>query len=177
MEGALRLFFALPLPPDLRETLGRWQQAQPWTGGWSRPEGLHLTLAFLGERTPEALAGLEAVGAAVAAGHRAFDLRTTAPGGFPERKRARVLWLGVAPCLGLEGLAADLRERLAAAGETCDPKPFRPHLTLARFRRPWPVDAFVPPPSTGFAAGALTLVESRPQGSYRPVRAWDLDPA
>lgn len=174
MEGALRLFFALPLPPDLREALGRWQRVQPGSGGWSRPEGLHLTLAFLGARAPEGRARLEAIGGAVAAGHRVFDLRTAALGGFPERKRAQVLWLGLEPCPELAGLAADLRERLAAAGEAFDPKPFRPHLTLARFRRACPVDAFLPPPPAGFTSGALALFESQPQGCYRPVRVWDL---
>ena len=175
MGGTLRLFFALPLPPELRDILGRWQRAQPGAGGWSRPDGLHLTLAFLGARPPEGLARLEAIGEAVAAGHRAFELRTAALGAFPGPRRARVLWLGLEPCLDLERLAADLREALATAGEAFDSKPFRPHLTLARFRRAGPVDTFLPPPPAGFEAGALVLFESQPQGCYMPVRTWDLD--
>ena len=83
MEGALRLFFALPLPPDLGEALGRWRGTQAGFEGGSRPEGLHLTLAFLGERTPEGLPALEAAVADVAPRHRAFTLRTAGLGGFP----------------------------------------------------------------------------------------------
>ena len=177
MGGALRLFFALPLPADLCGALGRWQRAQPVIGGWSRPEGLHLTLAFLGARAPEGLAQLEAIGEAVAAGHRAFELRTAALGAFPDPGRARVLWLGLAPSPDLERLSADLREALATAGKAFDPKPFRPHLTLARFRRTSPVDMLLPPAPAGFTAAALVLFESQPQGCYRPVRTWNLDRA
>ncbi|HEX9011709.1 MAG TPA: RNA 2',3'-cyclic phosphodiesterase [Holophagaceae bacterium] len=170
----LRLFLALPLPPDLRGALGTWQGRHPGIEGWSRPEGLHLTLAFLGDRAPEGVAPLDAAGAAVASRHRPFPLRTAGLGGFPDGNRARVLWLGVAPCPALEALAADLRKALASAGEAFDPKPFRAHITLARFRRARPVAAFADPLSTAFAADRLVLFESRPHGSYATVRTWPL---
>ena len=168
----MRLFFALPLPPDVGEALGHWQREQAGIEGWSRPEGLHLTLAFLGVRAPEGLAVPEAAGAAVAARHRAFALRTTGLGGFPDGDRARVLWLGLAPCPALEALATDLRDTLSAAGEAFDAKPFRAHLTLARFRRARSVAAFTDPPPAAFAADRLVLFESAPRGCYTPLRAW-----
>ncbi len=174
MEGALRLFFALPLPEALRSELGRWQQGQAGPGGWSRPEGLHLTLAFLGLRPPEGLGRLAGAGAAVAARHRALRLRTAGLGGFPGEDRARVLWLGVAPEPALEALAEDLRAVLAEAGEPFDAKAFRPHITLARFRRPRPVAAAPAPPPAAFEVPELVLFESRPQGWYVPFRSWCL---
>lgn len=168
----MRLFFALPLPPGLGEALGPWQREQAGIEGWCRPEGLHLTLAFLGARAPEDLAALARTGAGVAARHRPFDLATTRLGGFPEGDRARVLWLGLAPSPALEALAADLRGTLSAAGEAFDAKPFRAHLTLARFRRARPVAAFADPPPAAFAADRLVLFESAPRGCYTPLRAW-----
>lgn len=168
----MRLFFALPLPPGPGEILGRWQRSHGGIEGWSRSEGLHLTLAFLGTRAPGELATLEATGATVAARHRPFPLRTASLGGFPEGDRARVLWLGVAPDAALEALAADLRDALAAAGEAFDAKPFRAHLTLARFRRARPVAAFTDPPPTAFVADRLVLFESAPQGCYTALRTW-----
>jgi len=168
----VRLFFALPLPSDLGAALGRWQRSHAGIEGWSRSEGLHLTLAFLGDRAPAELAPLEAAGASVAMRHRPFPLRTAGLGGFPEGNRARVLWLGVAPDAALEALAADLRGTLAAAGEAFDAKPFRAHLTLARFRRARPVAAFADPPPAAFAADRLVLFESAPQGCYTPLRTW-----
>ena len=168
----MRPFFALPLPSDLGAALGRWQRGHGGMEGWSRPEGLHLTLAFLGTRAPGELATLEATGATVAARHRPLTLRTAGLGGFPEGDRARVLWLGVAPDAALEALAADLRGALAAAGEAFDAKPFRAHLTLARFRGARPLAAFEDPPPAAFAADRLVLFESAPQGCYTALRAW-----
>ena len=173
-EPPLRLFFALPLPPALQASLGRWQAGHPGIDRWSRPEGLHLTLAFLGERPAEGLPGLEALGAEIAGRHRAFPLATAGLGTFPTGPRARVLWLALAPSPALEALAADLRGALAAAGEAFDAKPFRAHLTLARLRRPRPLGVFDAPPPASFTADRLVLFQSGPQGSYTPLRAWNL---
>jgi 2'-5' RNA ligase len=174
-ERALRLFFALPLPPGLGEALERWRPALPHAP-WARPEGLHVTLAFLGERPVEALAALERIASSVAAGHRAFGLRTAGLGGFPTCERARVLWLGLEPSPALDGLAGDLRRALAAGGEAFDAKPFRAHITLARFRQPLPLAAFGDPAPAAFAADRLVLFESGPQGSYTPLGTWHLRP-
>lgn len=170
----LRLFLGLPLPPEPGEALGRWQRGHPGSEGWSLPEGLHLTLAFLGERAAEALPILEACATEVAGRHKAFGLCTTELGGFPTVRAARVLWLGLEPTPALESLAADLRGALAANGEVFAPKPFRPHLTLARFRRARPVTGFAAPAPMGFTADRLVLFESRPQGRYTPLRTWPL---
>lgn len=168
----MRLFFALPLPPDLGNALGRWQCTQPPFAGWSRADGLHLTLAFLGNRPPGDLATLGDLGASVAARHPSFELETIGLGGFPERDRARVLWLGLAPSRVLEALAVDLRSALTVVGEAFDAKAFRPHITLARFRRPQSVGAFSDPPPMVFTTDRLVLFESAPQGCYTALRTW-----
>jgi len=170
-----RLFFALPLPPELQETLALWRPAQP-PARWSRPEGLHVTLAFLGERPAEALPGLEGIAAAVAGRHGTFPLATTGLGGFPGHERARILWLGLGVSPALEALAADLRRTLKAADEPFDAKPFRAHITLARFRQPRPLTGFEDPVPKAFAANHLVLFESGSQGSYTPLGTWHLRP-
>jgi len=163
------------MPPGFREHLGCWQKAQG-PARWSRPEGLHLTLAFLGERPPEALIRLEGLGATVASRHGAFELRTAELGGFPRAEAARVLWLGLEPSRALEALAADLRGSLEAAGEAFDGKPFRPHLSLARFRQARPLGAFSAPPPLAFPAEHLVLLESRAMGGFLPLKTWRLGP-
>lgn len=170
----LRLFFGLPLPPEAQEVLGRWQRSFPGIEGWSRSEGLHFTLAFLGQRPAEALPDLERLAAAVAARHRAFDLNSTGLGTFSRGDSTRLLWLGLAPCRALEDLAADLRGALEGAGEAMDPKPFRAHLTLARFRQARRLAEFADPPPLRFPADRLVLFESQPQSRYTPLRAWHL---
>ena len=56
--SALRLFVALDLPPEARAALAAFRDAAADPAVW-RPVGddaLHLTLAFLGRRPPEAVA-------------------------------------------------------------------------------------------------------------------------
>ena len=173
-ERALRLFFGLPLPGELQAALDLWQRGHAGIQGWSRPGGLHLTLAFLGERPAAALPSLEATAAAMASRHRPSPLCTAGLGGFPKAAAARVLWLGVEPSQALEALATDLRGGLAAAGEPFDAKPFRAHLTLARLRRPQPASAFAAPAPAAFEVDRLVLFESGPQGCYTPLQAWHL---
>ena len=170
----LRLFFGLPLPPDLRENLGQWRRNYPGIEGWSRIEGLHLTLAFLGQRPAGSLPGLEGIATAIAHRHRAFALTTGALGSFSRSGITRLLWLGLAPSPALAVLTEDLRRHLLAVGEAIDTKPFHPHVTLARFRRAQPMAGFIAPPAQPFAVDGLTLFESSPQGRYTALRSWPL---
>ena len=170
----LRLFFGLPLPPDLRENLGQWRRNYPGIEGWCRTEGLHLTLAFLGQRPPGSLPGLEGIATASAHRHGAFALTTGALGSFSRSGTTRLLWLGLAPSPPLTALAEDLRRDLLAAGEAIDSKPFHPHVTLARFRQARPMAGFTDPSVQGFTADGLTLYESHPSGCYTGLRSWPL---
>jgi len=170
----LRLFFGLPLPPEALDALDRWERATPGVAGWVRLRGLHLTLAFLGAREAGALPALEACASSVALRHGPLELTTAALGAFPGSRAARVFWLGLAPAPALDDLVADLRNTLAAAGEGFDPRPFRPHLTLARFRPARPVPAVAGPEALRFRADRLLLFESLSQGGYATVQGWHL---
>lgn len=170
---SLRLFFGLPLPPGVQETLGRWERSCGDIEGWSRAEGLHMTLAFLGQRG-KGPSTLEPLGAAVAARHAAFDLSSAKLGSFSRGAFTRLLWLGWLPSPPLEAFATDLRRALEKADEAFDPKPFYPHVTLARFKQARRLDAFSDPPQMRFAADRLVLFESHPQGRYLPLRTWPL---
>ena len=103
---------------------------------WVRPEHLHLTLRFLGEVEESAAAAIQTA-LAPPLTSPTFQLAFEGLGIFPPAGRPRVLWLAVT-----EG-AADLRRvhdeierRLETAGILSDARPFRAHLTLARFREP-----------------------------------------
>jgi 2'-5' RNA ligase len=100
---------------------------------------LHLTLAFLGEIDDEAAA--RAGDAVRAASARIEDggwmLGWGAPGVFPSRSRPRVLWLGVdGHDERLSRAHSVLGEELRARELPVEERTFRPHLTLARVRRP-----------------------------------------
>jgi len=91
---------------------------------------LHLTLAFIGE-IPDARARLLAA-AIEDAFEGAVAWTVDRPGTFP---RARVLWVAGAPAPVLGALADGVRSCLTQLGVSFDPKPFVPHLTLARAYR------------------------------------------
>ena len=121
----MRLFVAVEPSPGFRVALTDLQerlQAAGVTGRFSNPDGLHLTLAFIGE-WPENVSGV------LPAVDKPFLLRLSNVGLFPE---AKVIWAGVQKSAALDHLAQQVREKLTAAGIPFDPKPFVPHITLGR---------------------------------------------
>lgn len=168
----MRRFFALALPGAEQADLAARMGGPGWR--WAEPEGLHLTLAFLGEVPEPAVGTLEAAALEVATRHRPFELRGAGLGQFPPVGAPRVLWLGFKPSEPLDALAEDLRGALRRAGVAFDPKPFMPHLTLARRGAgACPGLPLTPPPAVRWPVSALTLMSSD-QGRYRPTRSWAL---
>jgi 2'-5' RNA ligase len=145
---------------------------------WVRPEGVHLTLRFLGDTPPERVEGLRPPLAAAAAACPPLEARVTELGTFPGPGRPpRVLWLGIAlpsPALSLQ---AECERAAVGVGFPPEERPFRAHLTLARFRervlRPAlpPVDLGIIPLDTL----ALVRSELRPGGAvYTPIARFPL---
>ncbi len=140
--GNRRLFVALD-PPDpvrrrlaalgveLRRTAGRHAEEVRWVP----PENVHLTLQFLGAVPEERVAEVEAAIRAAAAASRPLSLELKGAGGFPNARRPRVVWAGVAgEVAALGALVADLARRLAPLGFAPEERPFSAHLTLGRAR-------------------------------------------
>jgi 2'-5' RNA ligase len=135
---ALRLFIAIELSPEVKQGISRLQtdlkqRLPPRVVRWTNPNGIHLTLKFLGD-TPESKVSAVTQGVlAAAAGFEPFELRVTGFGCFPNPRRPRVLWVGVPDvpkALAGAQRAIDLQmARLDYARET---RPFSPHLTLGR---------------------------------------------
>lgn len=136
----MRLFVAVDPDAGVRaaldEALGRLRPLAP-DARWAKTEGMHLTLAFLGEvAEPDALAVGKAVEDVAAA---AAPVRLQARGGgtFGSRTHPRVLWVGLdGDVSALAALKDSLEAALVPFGYAPDPRPFSPHLTLARSRYP-----------------------------------------
>jgi 2'-5' RNA ligase len=163
-----RLFFALSVPDEVRTMAVRLQDAARRSFGPARyplPEGLHVTLAFLGRSDPAQAPALLSLAARVAGPSRGFMLRTADTGGFPQPGRTRILWLGLAPQPSLGALAERLRAALKAGSVAFDEKPFLPHLTLARFREPVDLGraGFPELDPIAFRADAISLFQSVPE--------------
>jgi len=137
----VRAFIAIPLPESLLTHLGRVQrrlerEVPPRSVRWIRPEGIHLTLKFLGdtplEKVPRIRAALEAV--ARHAPPCAFTVGGL--GCFPNLRRPRVIWVGVQEPTGrLAALQDAIEEVVAPFGYPPEGRGFTPHLTLGRVSR------------------------------------------
>ena len=98
-----------------------------------RPEGVHLTLKFLGDIDANRVSTVADAMTQAAALHAPFNLALGQPGVFPNANRARVLWIGVEGDLQLlRLLQSDIDEALIAAGFPPEKQRFNPHLTIGR---------------------------------------------
>jgi len=136
-----RLFIAITLPAPLLDTLTGVQQRLQrqlarYPLRWVRPEGIHLTLKFLGETDAARIDDLKHALQAVATHYTAFELSVGGLGMFPHARRPSVLWVGVQDEQHrLQKLAADIDKAVAGLGWKPEKKPFTGHLTLARVKR------------------------------------------
>jgi 2'-5' RNA ligase len=136
----LRLFVAIELPDETKRELTRTiERLRDAIGGdalrWVRPEGIHVTLKFLGAVEPERV---EAIQTALRIGLRdvdAFTLRPEGAGSFGGRRNLRVVWVGVGGEVeALARAASAVEGALAPLGFPTEQRAFNAHLTLARIR-------------------------------------------
>jgi 2'-5' RNA ligase len=176
MIETIRAFIAIGLPAEGIDTIRRIQQTLGSRGislRWVPVKNVHLTLKFLGDIRPDAVAPIaEAIGQ-VAAGLCPFQLQVRGAGVFPGLGKPRVLWAGVGGQLqALNQLHAALQDALARIGVAREKRPFRGHLTIGRVKGR--IDSRVlsqalaacsETSSTLFVANAIMLVQSRLQRS------------
>lgn len=102
---------------------------------WVNPAEIHLTLAFLGELSEEQLALSMQATERAARGIAPFDYRLTHLGTFGSPRS--VLWVGIdEPSGRLQQLHRLLNSELEQRGFAVDTRPFSPHLTLSRIKKP-----------------------------------------
>ena len=137
----MRAFIALNIPAEiktvLREESGRLRDLiQGGSVRWVRSEGIHLTLKFLGEISNDQLGDIHQALERVAERHPFFTLCVRDFGCFPNIRRPRVLWIGIADESGvLSQLQGAVEGQLVPLGFGKERRPFHPHLTLGRVRR------------------------------------------
>ena len=172
-QSAVRVFYALVLPLQLRPEIGEIARATA-RRVHGRPvpaDNLHLTLAFIGEIAGSRLPTLIDVGAMQHGG--AMTLVLDWLGGF---KRAGVAWLGSSRApVELGRFAAALARAVVAAGIACDERPFHPHMTIARGCRVSPDPQPIGPYSWAIDGFALLQSETGREGArYRTLAKWPL---
>lgn len=102
---------------------------------WVEPDGIHLTLAFLGELNAQELARATQATRAAAARSSQFTYSLSGLGTFGPPQQPRVLWMGISePSGALKSAHAALTLALERQGFVTEKRPFAPHLTLARVK-------------------------------------------
>jgi len=140
-ERTVRAFVAVELDDSIRRGLFRIQSdlqrhLEKRAIRWVRPEGIHLTLNFLGDVPAGRLDSIGEVLAPACRGLAPFEVHPERLGCFPDFKRPRVIWVGlggdVASLLALQKATTGA---LDSVGFSPEGRSYSPHLTLGRVRR------------------------------------------
>lgn len=136
----LRLFIAVELPqPTLRtlvETMEAMRRVAPNDAvRWVRPEGIHLTLQFLGATDEERLPLLHTALRMAVRDAAPFDVAPSGVGSFGGRANLRVVWVGTGDDGGaLAAVAERVQRATEPLGYAREQRAFNAHLTLGRVR-------------------------------------------
>ncbi len=138
MTDKIRTFVAIDLPDHVLRGIGSMQAGLKRSDlkiKWVRMESVHLTLKFLGDIP---VGRVEEVGAAINEAITdvgPFTLAGKGVGVFPDFRRPRVVWTGIAGELAaLQGLYERLEQALISIGFPKENRPFRAHLTVGRIK-------------------------------------------
>lgn len=139
----IRAFIAVHLPEAVTAALHQINQKlasqmPPRTVRWVTPERMHLTLRFLGDTVVSRLPALYEELDRTAARHAPLTLQLQELGCFPNRRRPRVIWVGLQgrgdAWRRLQNLKQEIDESLVPLGWELEDRPFRAHLTLGRVK-------------------------------------------
>ena len=127
----MRLFVGVAFPADIRAALCTLCSGI-FGARWVRPEGMHLTLRFIGETDGRGATDLDTTLEDL--DRPAFEMALTGIGHFSSKARHRALWAGVEAGNALEQLHARVEWAAQRAGFEPEGRKFKPHVTLARFK-------------------------------------------
>ena len=140
----MRLFIAVNFNDEVKRRILDIQarlRAQSIKGNFTRPENLHLTLAFLGETPESKLSPISEIIESVR--FSPFEISFKRTGCFTHSSK-ELWWIGAEKnCPGvllLENIHRQLIDRLSKAGVPVDERPFNAHITIGReVKHPSPI--------------------------------------
>src|ERR1700730_1559111 len=129
----MRLFVALDIDDNIR---GRITTFLDGVSGfapdarWVRPESLHVTLKFIGEKSEDEVEKIKRALKTIEG--RAIEISIRGYGLFPTARAPRVFWIGIEAGPNLSSLAAIVDDMLAKLDIPKEAHAFNAHLTVAR---------------------------------------------
>lgn len=167
-KETVRTFIAAAISPEARQALedaaGRLRQDIPKGVGWTKSQGFHVTLKFLGNIRPEFVDRVSDSLGAPAARSTPFQLGLAGLGMFPNQRRPRVVWAGLGGDLeALSALYQAVEQAMTELGFAPEDRPYAPHITLGRVRR-------------GASEGLLSKISSTVTVAPKPLaQPWQVD--
>ena len=155
-----RVFCAVELPHAVRTRLEEHvfrlrKEVRDAAASWSRVENIHLTLMFFGNVEVKRIETISAAAQRAVKEFSEFQIGVGETGVFPKASRPQVLWIGVNDPSGqLTALQQKFEDECAAEGFPKEDRVYKPHLTIARLRKP---------------EGARQLAEAHVQMKFEPI--------
>lgn len=150
--SSIRSFVAIPIPDTIKKSVQDW--IEPFRRHdssirWIKPEGIHLTLKFLGNVEEERFEKEFFFDfKQLCTPFRPIRLVADMVGQFPPRGTPRILWVGLSGRAGVAGdldplkqLAQSVDNFFERFGFPKEKRAFAPHMTIARIKEK---------PSSGF---------------------------
>ena len=160
----IRTFIAIPIPENIKASVDSAiirLKAKNRGVRWVKPEGLHITLKFLGDISEETVAPLSAELDKAASLCPPLNLSLAGFGAFPNVKRPRVVWVGLAGDMQeISQLTANIDKLCTAYGIAEEKRPFSGHITLGRLKAPTMVDLSIDSVTGIFNAPEVLLYRS-----------------
>lgn len=133
-----RLFIGIPIQSKTAlQYVNRWSNDKLLNLNrmvWTNPPYWHITLFFLGATSETQVTLLEQLIDESFQNVQPYSTQLKGIGVFPEKARPKVLWMGLENPQPIIFSYALLGELLLKNGFIFDPKPLKPHLTLARIK-------------------------------------------
>jgi 2'-5' RNA ligase len=134
----MRTFIAIELDQTIKDALSALINKLDSCGRnirWVKPQGMHLTLKFLGEVSEDKIQEIQSVLGRMVKDYSRFQLRLKETGTFPPEARIpRVLWIGIEENASLQKIQTRLENELHKIRFPKEKRKFHPHLTLGRVK-------------------------------------------
>ena len=145
----MRLFLAINLPDEWKKLLRQPQKSIGWLGHgvrWVDPQGIHMTLKFLGDVDEKQLPAINDLLTEVAGNYSTFELVIAGTGVFPTPRRPRVFWAKVKAPDTLAELQKEIEKSLLPIGFPAEDREFQPIVSC-------PVPRWIRHPDTRVGSG------------------------
>lgn len=134
----MRLFIAVEISEEIKREIVKITDKFKEAGAdvkWVRPEGMHLTLKFLGEVDETRKDKIVDILKPISKTKSPFIITFQGLGAFPDLKRPRVIWIGAEKGKEeLKNIAEEIEGPLSEMGFSKEKREFSPHLTLGRVK-------------------------------------------